>query len=260
MKNVFTSIALLIPSLCLRSCDAWIKSLPTSRIDFSIYSLSDENIVSTALPKDESIWKAEGERVILEAATTCGANKKDVDIQWKPGRIIVTISGDTFIKAKSNKEDDEDEEIEYDDEIDQTALQEFDSEFNVVEGEGDTKEEPEFGNDIVSIARKINYLLGEEGEGSVASNIAVHHEIEVTTPGASDELVGIMFEAYRGFDVIVEALDPKKEGKVQVIEGKLVDRDEKKTTVNVKGRMRKIKNDLILTVKLPKAKREKGVK
>lgn len=259
MKNFFTSTALLVPSLCLRSCDAWIPSLPTSRNDFSLYSLSDENIVSTALPKDESIWKAEGERVILEAATTCGANEKDVDIQWKPGRIIVTISGDTFIEAKS-KEDDEDAEIEYDDEIDQNALEEFDSEFNAVEGDDDKKEEPEFGNDIVSIARKINYLLGEEGEGSVAYNIAVHHEIEVTTPGASDELEGIMFEAYRGFDVIVEALDPKKEGKVQVIEGKLVDRDEKKTTVNVKGRMRKIKNDLILTVKLPKAKREKGVK
>lgn len=47
-----------------------------------------------------------------------------------------------------------------------------------------------------------------------------------------------------------------------LIEGKLVGRDEDKdvTMINVKGRIVKIKNDMIESVKLPKAKREKGAK
>ena len=70
---------------------------------------------------------------------------------------------------------------------------------------------------------------------------------------------GIMFESYRGFSVFVEVIDPKKD-KVQIMEGKLVERNEKQTIVNVKGRVRKLKNELVLSVKLPKAKREKGAK
>ena len=102
--------------------------------------------------------------------------------------------------------------------------------------------------------------MGEEGEGSMGYNIAVHHEIEVTTPGASDELEGIMFEAYKGFTVTVETLDPKKKDKVKIIEGNLVERTDDFTILNVKGRRRKLKNQIVLSVKLPKAKREKGVK
>lgn len=105
-----------------------------------------------------------------------------------------------------------------------------------------------------------------------------------------------MFEVYKGFDVIVDYWDVPKKKKVKntkksgkagkeevvvvvavaqeeeeeepttktqkVIEGKLVGRDEEKgvTLVNVKGRIMKIKNDMIESVKLPKAKREKGSK
>lgn len=106
-----------------------------------------------------------------------------------------------------------------------------------------------------------------------------------------------MFEVYKGFDVIVDYWEvpkkkktKKKSGKAgketamddgsmnqdeeedeqepeptrtqKLIEGKLVGRDEDKdvTMINVKGRIVKIKNDMIESVKLPKAKREKGVK
>ena len=57
-----------------------------------------------------------------------------------------------------------------------------------------------------------------------------------------------MFESYKDFNVFVET-DPKSDGKVNiVVQGKLVERNEKQTIVNVKGRLRKIKNELVLSV------------
>ena len=123
------------------------------------------------------------------------------------------------------------------------------------------------------------------------------HEIEVTTPEFDNVLRsnhnGVdMFEVYKGFDVIVDYWEvPKKKKKKKkksckadkeenvqaeaeqeeesepkrtqkIIEGKLVGRDYDKdvTMINVKGRIVKIKNEMIESVMLPKAKREKGVK
>lgn len=216
---------------------------------------------STNLPRDESVWKTEGERIIINAVIEKGAKAEDVDIQWKPGKIIVTLSGDIFVQAKVDEEDEDFSALEYDEEINEDAVQEFENEFESSDDNGDDEEEEEEeeGVNVVSVGRAINYALGEDGEGSMAYNIAVHHSIEVTTPGANDELSGIMFESYRGFSVFVEVIDPKKD-KVQIMEGKLVERNEKQTIVNVKGRVRKLKNELVLSVKLPKAKREKGVK
>jgi hypothetical protein len=167
--------------------------------------------------------------------------------------------------------------------------------------------------DLTLIARTINEYLSQDGEDSLAFQIAKLHEIEVTTPefdnvlrdysnsGNEEEGGGgvNMFEVYKGFDVIVDYWEvpkqkkkKKKSGKAgkdvvavaeeesataeekdeeeeeqlqktkKVIEGKLVGRDNDKgvTMVNVKGRITKIKNDMIDCVKLPKAKREKGVK
>lgn len=68
-----------------------------------------------------------------------------------------------------------------------------------------------------------------------------------------------MFEAYRGFDVICRYEDPKK-NKIAEIAGRLHDRTDEITVINIKGRMKKIKNELIESVRLPKAKKEKGVK
>lgn len=217
--------------------------------------------ISTALPKDELIWKTEGERIILKAITDNGGNVDDVDIQWKPGLIVVTLRGDSsFIKAKVDEEDEDFSALEYDEEISKKELAKFENDFDLTVSDDDDDEDEKTGTDVVSIARAINFALGEEGEGSLAYNIAVHHSIEVTTPGANDELSGIMFQSYRGFDVIAETIDPKKEGKIKVVEGKLVERNEKQTVINVKGRQRKLNNELVISVKLPKAKREKGVK
>lgn len=111
--------------------------------------------------------------------------------------------------------------------------------------------------DITTLARAINSALDDDGIGLA---IAEAHEIEVTTPGASDELVGdVMFEAFKGFDVIVQHKDPKKD-KVKTIDGRLVERNDEFTVLNIKGRMKNLKNQDVLSVKLPKAKKEKGVR
>ena len=146
--------------------------------------------------------------------------------------------------------------------------------------------------DLTLIARTINDLLAADGEDSPSFRIAKLHEIEVTTPPFDNVLRGkLMFENYKGFDVLVEHYEePKKkkkklssksqknglggedndsdedkvveQPKLTITEGKLIGRDYEKevTMVNVKGRVVKIKNDTIESVSLPKAKHEKGVK
>jgi hypothetical protein len=207
-----------------------------------------------SLGNNESVWKAEGERIIMEAATKVGALPEQVDIQWKPGRIIVTLSGEVKLNAI---DEDEGVEIEYDGDIDQNEISSFEEEFDL--GNDDLSED-EGSSNIVTIARAINFALGEEGEDSIGYSIAEHHEIEVTTPGNSEELQGIMFESYKGFDVIVEELDKKDIGKIKILECKFVERTDDKTIVNVKGRLRKIKNEFVKSIRLPKAKKEKGVR
>ena len=240
---------------------------------------NDDNIssnsmtpIDTSLPRDENIWKTEGERIIRNAALSVGAEgalkEEDVVIQWKSDKIIVTIEK-AILKAssKSDEDDDSEIEIEYDDDVgnksgfmitdidDEDEFHDNDDEDSSAENSSENKA------DVVSIARAINYALGEDGEDSLGYKIAFHHEIEVTTPGASDELEGIMFESYKGFNVIVETLDPKKkDGKVKIVEGNLVERTDEFLILNCKGRRRKLKNQNVFSVKLPKAKREKGVK
>jgi hypothetical protein len=68
-----------------------------------------------------------------------------------------------------------------------------------------------------------------------------------------------MFEAYRGFPVMLTYRDAKT-NKTKTVEGKLVERTDEYTQINVKGRMRKFKNQVVESVKLPKAKKEKGVR
>lgn len=217
--------------------------------------------VSDALPKDQEEWKLIGEKIITNAISDTIIFQDDIsdendgeesstfdqenfDIQWKPGKIIVTINADAFVGNVEKEEEN---------------VNELDEDFEELEDDDESSEGTKNGFDIVSIARAINAAFGAEGEGSIGYNIAVHHEIEVTTPGASDELQGIMFEAYKGFDVLLETMD-KKKNKRKIVEGKLVERTDESTRLNCKGRMRKFKNEDILSLKLPKAKREKGAR
>jgi hypothetical protein len=144
-------------------------------------------------------------------------------------------------EEEGNDSDDDDEKIQGDDSADDEAANDG-------------------GIDVSAVARAINAALDDDGlNGGWA--IAQSFEIEVTTPGASDELQGIMFQAYKGFDVICAFSDLKKKDKgVKEITGKLVERTDQYVKLNIKGRMKSIRNDQIVSVKLPKAKKEKGAR
>ena len=178
-----------------------------------------------ALPEG---YKEFGEHVIRRAGESVGVkNDEDMTVEWKSGKIIVTVKGSVYVSNPDVSCDSDDE--------------------------GQTVEP---GVDVTKLAKAINSFLDDDGVGLA---IAEAHEIEVTTPGASDELSGIMFESYKGFEVICQHQDPKS-NKIKQIQGKLVERNKEFTIVNIKGRMKKMKNDTVLSVKLPKAKKEKGVK
>jgi ribosome maturation factor RimP len=240
-----------------------------------------------AVPLPEG-YQDYGETVIRNAGALVGAvSQDDLSIEWKADRIVVTVRGQVYVSATEEEEgdadvllaDDEDDnddidmDSEYllsetesmdndeDDDNDKDAMIDdvIDDEDDEDGGGASTSESPSSprGIDVAALARAINAALDDGGIGLM---IAETHEIEVTTPGASDELQGkVMFEAYRGFDVICQQKDLKT-NKIKQIEGRLVERNDEFTILNIKGRMKKMENDTILSVKLPKAKKEKGGK
>ncbi len=191
-----------------------------------------------------------GNQAIREAARQCGIDIDDdgicknsdirLDIEWKAGSIIVTVHGDVSL-AVSGGASSSDEEEEQDP-------------FEAVEDEEQEESQNEFS--LTLLARAINQILDDDGMGLAIAEV---HSIEVTTPGVSDELVPgtPQFDAFKGFEVIVQQLDPKKK-KVKTIEGRLVERNDEFTIINIKGRMKKMKNETVQSVRLPKAKKEKG--
>mmetsp|Transcript_28279 Transcript_28279/g.58735 ORF Transcript_28279/g.58735 Transcript_28279/m.58735 type:complete len:404 (-) Transcript_28279:43-1254(-) len=296
----------------------------------------DDNDSNDTTP--QNAMQTHGNEIILAAAKEAGATEKMISIDWKSDRIVVTVDVradeefvgkmDEFVVLSdlSEGEEDFDFEFEYDDDEMEFEYDDFEedegeegSEDDVsYDEEGDLQDVDEHPNDenddepfqntnaidLTLLTRTINDYLSRDGEDSLGYRIAQLHEIEVTTPEFDGVLRGdVMFEAYKGFDVIVEHYeDPKKakkknkskknkggksgkevvndagagdeneesdtngedamEKKLIVSEGKLVSRDMEKeaTMVNIKGRVVKFKNELIESVKLPKAKREKGAK
>ena len=195
-------------------------------------------------------------------------NENNVDdiiqVEWKPGKIIVTVNTQhAYMETSSSSDDDadddddenellEDEDYGDDDDADLRLPQAATNASDGGSGDGS-------GIDVTKLARAINYGF-DDGEDGVGTRIAETHEIEVTTPGASNEIQGrIMFEAYKGFDVICEFWD-KKTKKNKILEGRLHERTDEHTVINIKGRMKKLQNEQLISVKLPKAKREKGAK
>ena len=225
-----------------------------------------------------------GNQLIYQAAKSCGAPEEALKIEWKNDKIIVTVNSDSVYVSSSSDEEDEDDildDYDYDDDegdeeeemedmefIDDEIYSDEDLEYEDYEDDDDIDDDGGggIGIDVTELARAINRVLEDDGtNGSgVGLTIAEKHSIEVTTPGASDELQGkVMFEAYKGFDVICSYTDIRKKDKQEVekeITGKLVERTDDETTFNLKGRMKSIKNDKIIYVKLPKAKKEKGAR
>ena len=222
---------------------------------------SSTMLFSSALPEG---YQEYGQQVIRKAGSLCGiVNDEDLTIDWKADRIVVTVHGKVYVSTddedpveedaedaeEADSQDDVDEE---DDELASIATMSLDDEIS-----SSLPPTSSQGVDVTVLARAINAALDDGGIGLA---IAESHEIEVTTPGASDELLEpVMFAVYKGFEVICEQLDLKTK-EVTKIEGRLVERNDEFTIVNIKGRMKKMKNSTLLSVKLPKAKKEKGVK
>mmetsp|Transcript_24986 Transcript_24986/g.31476 ORF Transcript_24986/g.31476 Transcript_24986/m.31476 type:complete len:114 (+) Transcript_24986:1733-2074(+) len=85
--------------------------------------------------------------------------EEDIDIQWKSGKIIVTIK-DAVLKGNSLDDDEIDNDGDMGLDGNNFILDDLDDD----DGDDDTTDNKA---DVVSIARAINYALGEEGEGSM---------------------------------------------------------------------------------------------
>lgn len=199
---------------------AWVVPL-SSRI-----SSRKSTALFAALPEN---YQAVGDELILEAGASCGASS--LDISWKGGKVTVVVKDNAFL---SSPEEDGEED-----------------------GEEEEDSSPSNGVDVTVLARAINGAFDQDEVGLL---IAETHEIEVTTPGAPEELLDLLsspvWESYKGFDVQAQFMDPKTK-KLKTIDGRLHDRTNEFTVLNIKGRMKKLKNESVLSVKLPKAKREK---
>ena len=242
-----------------------------------LFTSSYRHVRSKSAPLNAAVSESDmiqqGTDVIRTAAISAGAQEDNIDIEWSGDRIKVTISGELVSLGTSSLDDEVNVDELDDDELDlYIDADELDGSADpegvfgdvdigdYVEDEAEANEEEE-GPSITGIARAINRALAELGEGSIGDQIAQTHSIEVTTPGVSDVLQGdIMFEAYKGFEVMVETTDTNKKGKKMIVEGTLVERTDEHTSVNIKGRIKKIKNEKVECVRLPKAKKEKGAK
>jgi ribosome maturation factor RimP len=245
--------------------------------------VSTTRLCAAPLPND---YKELGELLIRKAGDECGCGKDQLSIEWKEGRIVVMVQGESFVGDTDEARNDAEENIdeEGDDEIDDEAGN-YDEEGNEVDEKADVDDEDEAngivnedeadndivneegnqapedldsapkGTDVTELAKAINRILDDGGVGFM---IAEKHAIEVTTPGASNLLSGsIMFESYKGFDVILRNIDSKT-NKEKEIDGRLVERNDEFTILNIMGRMKKYRNDSVVWVKLPKSKKEKG--
>jgi ribosome maturation factor RimP len=237
-----------------------------------------------------------GEKLIMDAvALTCGDDvDRTVTIEWKgrggSPRIIVTVDTsddddddyyddeDDYDNVADNMVDNWDGDDDYDDDDEDELLENIDEDDDLIGDEDSSLNDvPTSGNLLTRIARRINEAFARDAPDGPGYSIAKIYDIEVTTPPFDGVLRGRrMFHSYRGFDVVVEHYEKKKSkknGSVEVgveeprklktSEGKLVSRDKEadgNTTINSKGRAVKIKNEDIMTVRLPKAKREKGVR
>lgn len=270
---LFTAIVLDSDSIC---CFAWsigrIPTAPTTRL-FQQHDDDDQNDGKVLL----SPLEIEGtERIHQAVNLVCEGKDPEslVQIEWKTERqkVTVTVVADhnqsTYISTPAplprelSTEADEEKALifeidEEESEYDESELVAADGTTSFEDTTGNGAEDEATGLDIAVLARAINVAL--EGLEPIASTFTV----EVTTPGILSNnrselpLTGdVMFQAYRGFTVVARYSPPDKK-KVQRIEGKLVEKNDLFTLVNVKGRIRKLKNEHVVEVCLPPAKKEK---
>ena len=208
--------------------------------------VSEEEEMAPLRPVLPADYQDTGSMIISKACASVTSNAQ-TDIEWKGDHIIVTLRGEDMYMSATDADEGGFEE--------DTEVLEEDADSNSTESPTVADNDKlEMGIDVTAVAKAINLALDCSAVGQA---IAETHSLEVTTPGASDELQGDrMFSAYQGFDVTVVYEDPKK-NKKRTIQGRLVERTDEHVIINVKGRTSKLVRDKCLSVQLPKAKREK---
>jgi len=277
--EIFVGVAVLVEAFTGTTTCSTISSTTTLRRSITATTTQ----LSAMLPTG---YQEFGERVIREAAIECGMvftntetddtdtdtddkNQKQLDIEWKGGKIIVTVYGNdvTMSSSSSTSTESNDDEEDDDDDDDESIFDlDLDND-NEAQKDQDKEKVPlrmDGKIDLALLGRTINRMLDDDGIGLAIAEV---HSIEVTTPGVSNDLLLLdpaLLNVYRGFEVIVEQVDKKTKNKAKVknkiIEGRLVERNADFTIVNIKGRMKKMKNESVLSIQLPKAKKEKGAR
>jgi len=206
-------------------------------------------------------WRISAELIMTSAATSVGATVEG--FTWSMARVTVTVStteGVTPLPWENDPAewDGIDDHIYPKDALDIGTIhsdkieeEDWDEDTHELSDEHRSKEPVDL-NGITTVARVIIAALDEAG----GEDILERHHIEVSTPGASDELTTQrQFDAYKGFDVTVQTKDPW--GSNRKLEGKLVERGTMDLKINMKGRIVKVPVALVESVRLPKAKAEK---
>lgn len=162
---------LLVSFAALSQCiSAWTPVLQSLSLHHISRRSPSSSIVLEALPSD---FQDIGTEIIQEAGASCGMKcREDLDIEWKAGRIIVTVRGKVYV-SNPDKVGESDEEV---------------GEESDEESEEESEEVPSgavSGVDITQLARAINFAMGED---EIGSEIVETHEVEVTTPGASGKI------------------------------------------------------------------------
>jgi len=189
-------------------------------------------------------WRIQGEKVIYEAADSIGAVIDDVT--WDMAKCTITLSDTSKVKKKLD-----DYLVERQKREDAYPYMREEREAIITE---DAKQVDSEGVSVTA-GTIIEALQKAEDEDDL--DVLSRHEILVTSPGVSNILeTQKQFDAFKGFDVIVQTIDPL--GSNRRIEGKLMGRDAMDTSINKKGRTVTIPNNFVDYVELPKAKREKG--
>ena len=219
-------------------------------------------------------WRTEAEEIIKKACETVNAEVED--ITWGLAYCLITIAdmsdvegiidgpevqidmGEWYDESPTGTGPDyfwepkmsEEEKLEYDSTHPKVRIEHAD----------DPDAEARESIDTYVLSAIAGAVLEALNDPDVENRLHIvsRHEIMFASPGSPDVLITQkQFDAFRGFDVLVETRDPWKSNRT--LKGKLVQRTALDVILNVKGRMVTIPNNFVYRVRLPAAKREKGL-